>query len=68
MIIFFKKTFYIANINDRSQVGNRDSEIAIIIEDKKHVKSRMNGVDVSNYFKLIPRISPFILIISFKIL
>ncbi|CAB4388903.1 unnamed protein product [Rhizophagus irregularis] len=34
-----------ANINDRSQVGNRDSEIAIVIEDKKHVKSRMNGLE-----------------------
>ncbi|PKY56906.1 phospholipase D/nuclease [Rhizophagus irregularis] len=34
-----------ANINDRSQVGSRDSEIAIIVEDKKYVNSRMNGVE-----------------------
>ncbi|KAF9899008.1 hypothetical protein BX616_003365 [Lobosporangium transversale] len=32
-----------ANINDRSQLGYRDSEIAIIIEDTEMVKSRMNG-------------------------
>ncbi|KAF9181195.1 hypothetical protein BGZ51_005587 [Haplosporangium sp. Z 767] len=33
-----------ANINDRSQVGYRDSEIAIIIEDTEMVPSFMNGV------------------------
>ncbi|KAF9378152.1 hypothetical protein CPC16_011439 [Podila verticillata] len=33
-----------ANINDRSQVGFRDSEIAIIIEDTHMVDSKMNGV------------------------
>lgn len=33
-----------ANINDRSQVGFRDSEIAIIIEDTQMVDSKMNGV------------------------
>ncbi|KAF9581189.1 hypothetical protein BGW38_001891 [Lunasporangiospora selenospora] len=33
-----------ANINDRSQVGFRDSEIAIIIEDTDMVDSTMNGV------------------------
>ncbi|KAF9312591.1 hypothetical protein BG003_006127 [Podila horticola] len=32
-----------ANINDRSQVGFRDSEIAIIIEDTDMVPSKMNG-------------------------
>ncbi|CAI2162099.1 19719_t:CDS:10 [Funneliformis geosporum] len=32
-----------ANINDRSQLGNRDSEIAIVIEDKKNISTRMNG-------------------------
>ncbi|KAF9931197.1 hypothetical protein FBU30_010640 [Linnemannia zychae] len=32
-----------ANINDRSQVGYRDSEIAIVIEDTEMVPSRMNG-------------------------
>ncbi|KAF9126269.1 hypothetical protein BGW39_006741 [Mortierella sp. 14UC] len=34
-----------ANINDRSQVGYRDSEIAIIIEDTETVPSKMNGVE-----------------------
>ncbi|KAG0262982.1 hypothetical protein BG011_009480 [Mortierella polycephala] len=33
-----------ANINDRSQVGYRDSEIAMIIEDTEMVPSFMNGV------------------------
>ncbi|KAI7827642.1 hypothetical protein BC939DRAFT_85921 [Gamsiella multidivaricata] len=32
-----------ANINDRSQVGFRDSEIAIVIEDTDMVPSKMNG-------------------------
>lgn len=39
-----------ANINDRSQVGFRDSEIAIIIEDTDMVTSRMNGEPVSFHF------------------
>ncbi|ORX95016.1 phospholipase D/nuclease [Basidiobolus meristosporus CBS 931.73] len=32
-----------ANINDRSMLGNRDSEVALIIEDEEGVPSRMNG-------------------------
>ncbi|KAI9506350.1 hypothetical protein BX070DRAFT_219775 [Coemansia spiralis] len=32
-----------ANINDRSMVGNRDSEIAMIIEDSQPVVTTMNG-------------------------
>ncbi|GAA6010322.1 hypothetical protein JCM10207_005173 [Rhodosporidiobolus poonsookiae] len=32
-----------ANINDRSQLGDRDSEIAIVIEDNDMIESRMNG-------------------------
>ncbi|KAF9579865.1 hypothetical protein BGW38_003703, partial [Lunasporangiospora selenospora] len=32
-----------ANINDRSQLGFRDSEIAIVVEDTDMVPSRMNG-------------------------
>ncbi|KAL5701060.1 phospholipase D [Ranunculus cassubicifolius] len=32
-----------ANINDRSLLGSRDSEIAIVIEDKEFVDSSMNG-------------------------
>ncbi|KAF7727103.1 Phospholipase D1 [Apophysomyces ossiformis] len=32
-----------ANINDRSQLGNRDSEIAVVIEDTDMVPSIMNG-------------------------
>lgn len=35
-----------ANINDRSMEGNRDSEIAIIVEDQELVDSTMNGVSV----------------------
>ena len=37
-----------ANINDRSLLGKRDSEIAIVIEETKNlIPSKMNGVDVS---------------------
>lgn len=32
-----------ANINDRSLLGSRDSEIAAIIEDSKKVPSFMDG-------------------------
>ncbi|XP_046394345.1 phospholipase D1 [Ischnura elegans] len=32
-----------ANINDRSLLGKRDSEIAVIVEDKEFVESSMNG-------------------------
>ncbi|KAI8381067.1 uncharacterized protein BYT42DRAFT_604106 [Radiomyces spectabilis] len=32
-----------ANLNDRSQLGNRDSEIAVVIEDSDLVSSTMNG-------------------------
>ncbi|CAG8492249.1 5229_t:CDS:10 [Ambispora gerdemannii] len=32
-----------ANLNDRSQLGNRDSEIAVLVEDKLTVTTRMNG-------------------------
>ncbi|KAF7724121.1 Phospholipase D1 [Apophysomyces ossiformis] len=32
-----------ANINDRSQLGNRDSEVAMLIEDTELVPSYMNG-------------------------
>ncbi|KAJ3211472.1 hypothetical protein HK099_007999, partial [Clydaea vesicula] len=34
-----------ANLNDRSQCGDRDSEIAMKIEDPEMIKSRMNGED-----------------------
>lgn len=34
-----------ANLNDRSQLGNRDSEIAMVIEDTDLVPSKMNGQD-----------------------
>lgn len=30
-----------ANINDRSMLGDRDSEIALFVQDKSDVKSRM---------------------------
>ena len=32
-----------ANINDRSLLGHRDSEICIKIEDKELIKSEFNG-------------------------
>jgi len=32
-----------ANLNDRSQLGNRDSEVALLVEDQEFVPSRMNG-------------------------
>ena len=32
-----------ANINDRSQAGNRDSEVCIVITDKEFVPGTMNG-------------------------
>jgi phospholipase D1/2 len=32
-----------ANLNDRSQLGSHDSEIAVIIEDPTPIASRMNG-------------------------
>jgi phospholipase D1/2 len=36
-----------ANLNDRSQLGNRDSEIAVVIQDPVSRPSRMCGHDVS---------------------
>lgn len=48
--VFRSFVSFLANINDRSQVGYRDSEIAIIIEDSETVASKMNGVDVSHPF------------------
>ncbi|KAI8990852.1 hypothetical protein BDF20DRAFT_908690 [Mycotypha africana] len=32
-----------ANLNDRSQCGDRDSEIALYVEDQDRISSRMNG-------------------------
>ena len=32
-----------ANINDRSMLGDRDSELAVLVEDTKFMPSRMNG-------------------------
>ena len=32
-----------ANINDRSMLGSRDSEVAVIIEDTRLIEGRMNG-------------------------
>ncbi|OMJ16123.1 Phospholipase D1 [Smittium culicis] len=34
-----------ANINDRSMLGNRDSEVCAIIEDRDLIDSKMNGKD-----------------------
>ena len=32
-----------ANINDRSMLGNRDSEIAVVVQDNDWVSGVMNG-------------------------
>lgn len=32
-----------ANINDRSLIGDRDSELAIVLEDNQEVSSRINN-------------------------
>ena len=32
-----------ANINDRSLLGSRDSELAIVVEDQFKIKSKMAG-------------------------
>lgn len=49
-----------ANINDRSQLGNRDSEIATVIEDTDLVPSRMNGMPYSaSRFALTLRMNLF---------
>jgi len=42
-----------ANINDRSQNGDHDSEIAIVIEDNDTVESTMNGQKVRR--PILPR-------------
>lgn len=34
-----------ANINDRSMLGKRDSEVAVIVEDSEKVASVMDGQD-----------------------
>jgi phospholipase D1/2 len=34
-----------ANINDRSMLGERDSEVAVMIEDLDFIDGKMNGVD-----------------------
>lgn len=33
-----------ANINDRSMLGSRDTELAIVVEDKQQVESQMYGI------------------------
>jgi phospholipase D1/2 len=32
-----------ANINDRSMLGSRDSELAVVVEDKTHIYTTMAG-------------------------
>lgn len=36
-----------ANINDRSQLGDHDSEVAVIVEDQDTMATRMNGEEYS---------------------
>jgi phospholipase D1/2 len=35
-----------ANINDRSMLGERDSELAIVFEDTETYRTRFNGIEV----------------------
>lgn len=52
-MLMFKRLFiYVANLNDRSQLGNRDSEIAIIVEDKETIDTFMNGKEVIERIKI----------------
>ena len=39
-----------SNLNDRSQCGDRDSEIALLVEDQETIPSRMNGRYVRKKF------------------
>lgn len=41
-----------ANLNDRSQCGDRDSEIALLVEDQDFIPSQMNGHPVSIHKEL----------------
>lgn len=38
------------NLNDRSQMGDRDSEIALYVEDKDTIPSKMDGKYVRFFF------------------
>jgi hypothetical protein len=40
-------------VNDRSQTGDNDSEIAAVIEDKDYINSKMAGKDVFVFFILL---------------
>jgi phospholipase D1/2 len=41
-----------ANLNDRSQCGDRDSEVALIVEDNDFIQSKMNNKPVKHLFFL----------------
>lgn len=47
MCLIFSKPFHViagsANINDRSMLGKRDSEVAVIVEDSEKVAAVMDG-------------------------
>ena len=44
MIVDDRKTLIgSANINDRSMLGDRDSEVDVVIEDREMIRGRMNG-------------------------
>ena len=45
-----------SNLNDRSQCGDRDSEIALLVEDKDTIPSKMNGRYVSFSAKFMHKI------------
>jgi phospholipase D1/2 len=46
-----------ANLNDRSQKGDGDSEIALVTEDKDMIDSSMDGKPVSPLYKSLPTIT-----------
>lgn len=50
-----------ANLNDRSQLGDHDSEIALVVEDTDMIPSRMNGEPVRPIHSLPPHeLIPFL--------
>jgi phospholipase D1/2 len=49
-----------ANINDRSMLGSRDSEVAVVIQDSRKVSSRIDGqVSMASHFAFNLRIQLF---------
>lgn len=45
-----------ANINDRSQLGDRDSELAVVVRDDAHVKASLDGVGADTVSKEVHKL------------